>query len=393
MADENVNLLGLQTNVDVEDVLSDNIVDSGNDNTVVDVETDDILSDNVVDSGNNNTVVDVETDDVLSNNDVNSNNDNSTDNSTETNVDVEVEDSFNDNSDNLDVEDSFNDNRDQSDNSVDVDIEDSFNEDSSTNVDIEDSFNEDSSTNVDVEVELNDSFNDNTDNSVRNQDSFNITSSFNTQTLNDYSTTVGVRQYQAGNAEFNFESFLGGGSAAAAVKGAYGHGGGKGGIEELEINIDNRSLQFDQSVNQVINTGDGSGVAQAFSQSANVAFGDDSIAAGGDVSIDNSVVDVRIGDVNIGNEYITTTINDSFNDFSERYELEVDVEFEDSFNDFSDWTQYNTSVSDSFQIEDSFTTEIDSTFNNSWEWENEGNIFSPGAASNGGEVETDFEIF
>ena len=36
----------------------------------------------------------------------------------------------------------------------------------------------------------------------------------------------------------------------------------------------------------------------------------------------------------------------------------------------------------------SFTTEIDETFNNSWEWENEGNIFSPGAATTGGDVDT-----
>ena len=73
----------------------------------------------------------------------------------DTDVDLEVE-----------VEDSFNDNSDNSTN-VDVDINDSFNTDNSTDDDIVDSFNK------------------SWDNSVRNQDSFNVTSSFNTQTLNE----------------------------------------------------------------------------------------------------------------------------------------------------------------------------------------------------------------
>src|SRR5690606_9519699 len=104
------------------------------------------------------------------------------------------------------------------------------------------SFN-DSSTNLELEVEFEDSFNDNSrhDNSVRNQDSFNVTSSFNTQTLNDHSTTVGIRQYQAGFGDFNVDAALAGGK--------YGAAAGKYGAASGDINLDNRSLQLDQSVN------------------------------------------------------------------------------------------------------------------------------------------------
>ena len=363
MADQNQNLLGVQANVD--DVLSHN--DNNNignaDSTIVDVETDDVLSNNDVNSHNDSSDNSINTD-----NSNNSDNSNNADNSVETEVEVEVEDSFNDNSNN-----SINtDNSNNSDNSVETEVE----------VEVDESFNgsfNDQSTNVDVD--LADSFNDNSDNSVRNQDSFNITSSFNTQTLNDHSTTttVGVRQYQANNGDFNLGGLFGSASAAG-----FGGGHGKpGGDYEANISIDNSSFVFDQSVNQVISTngGDlGGNVIQGFSQTASIAFGDNSIAAGRDVNIDNSVVDFDFGDVNIGNTHVNTTITDSFNDFSHNFE----VEFEDSFNDYST----HTNVQDSFQVNDSFTTEIDDSFNNSWEWENEGNIFSPGAATTGGDVDT-----
>ena len=344
-------------------------------------------------------------DDVLSNNDILSHNDNSVDNSVDTDTNVKVEDSFQDNSDNstntkvdvdVDVEDSF---KDQSDNSTNVKVEDSFKDqsDNSTNVKIEDSFKDqsDNSTNVDVDVkdsfntdnstddDIVDSFNKSWDNSVRNQDSFNVTSSFNTQTLNDHSTTIGVRQYNAGFGDFNVGGLLGGGaSSLQTAKGAGGHGAGAG----LELDLDNRSLQVDQSVNQVIQTGDGSGVTQAFAQNATVAFGDDSIAAGRDVSIDNSVFEWKMGDVNIGNTAIDTRINDSFNDFSKNYDLDFELEVEDSFNDQS------TNTNLDLEIEDSFTSEIDNTFSKSIEWENSGNLFSPGAAAGGSEVETEIDF-
>ena len=293
------------------------------------------------------------------------------------------------------VEDSFKDNSDNSDNSVNTD-----NSDNSNNLDAElnvnDSFqdndwaqdNSDNSTNVDVDVDVdasdnsdnsvNDSNNDNSvndnrvDDSIKNQDSFNITSSFNHQTLNDDSTTVGVRQYQTNVGDFNLGGLMGG-------KG-WGHGGGAG-----DVNIDNRSVNFDQSVNQAISTGHGGDVSQDFSQSASLAFGDSSIAAGGDVSIDNSSFSVSVGDVNIGNTAINTTITDSFKDYSTNYDYDVDVDIDDSFNDNST----NTDVD--VDIQDSFTSEY--TDNDSFNWSNSGNIFSPHGATTGGEtteVDLDF---
>ena len=308
------------------------------------------------------------------------------DNSVNTDVDakLEVEDSFQDNSDNstnVGIEDSFQDNSDNSTNvdtdvDLEVEVEDSFNDnsDNSTNVDVDinDSFNTDNSTDDDIV----DSFNKSWDNSVRNQDSFNVTSSFNTQTLNDHSTTIGVRQYNSGFGDFNLGGLLGG-AAPLAAKGHAGAGGG------FDLDLDNRSLQLDQSVSQVIQTGDVSAVTQTFAQNATVAFGDESIAAGNDVNIDNSVFEWKMGDVNIGNTAIDTRINDSFNDFSKNYDLDLDVEVADSFNDQSQYTKLD------LDIEDSFTSEVDNTFSKSLEWENSGNIFSPGAAATGGDSDVD----
>lgn len=51
-------------------------------------------------------------------------------------------------------------------------------------------------------------------------------SSFNTQTLNDYSSTVGVRQYNAGFENLNFSGLTGGGLlGAGAVRGRRGEDG------------------------------------------------------------------------------------------------------------------------------------------------------------------------
>ena len=349
-------------NVVVEDVLSHN---DNSVNTDVDAKLE--VEDSFQDNSDNSTNTKVDVEDSL-----NDNSDNSTN--------VGIEDSFQDNSDNstntkVDVEDSLNDNSTNVDTDVDleVEVEDSFN-DNSTNVDVDinDSFNTDNSTDHDIV----DSFNKSWDNSVRNQDSFNVTSSFNTQTLNDHSTTIGVRQYNSGFGDFNLGGLLGG-AAPLAAKGHAGAGGG------FDLDLDNRSLQLDQSVSQVIQTGDGSAVTQAFAQNATVAFGDESIAAGNDVNIDNSVFEWKMGDVNIGNTAIDTRINDSFNDFSKNYDLDLDVEVADSFNDQSQYTKLD------LDIEDSFTSEVDNTFSKSLEWENSGNIFSPGAAATGGDSDVD----
>lgn len=341
MADDNTNSgLGAQTITEV---------------TELDVEVEDVGNTDVEDSGN----IDI----------ADSGNDNSTDNSVENeaeesfNTDVENEESFNtDNSVENEAEESFNDNS----TDLDVDLE----------VEIEDSFNDNSDNSINTEFE--DSFNE--DDSVRNTDSFNVTSSFNTQTLNDHSTSIGIRQYDTGFGDLN----LGGLGGMAAAGKSYGHGGGGG---DVDIDIDNRSLQLDQSVNQLINTGDGGGyVHQEFSQEANVAFGDGSIAAGGDVTVVDTTFDIEMGDISIGNTWIDTRINDSFQDNSVSNEWEMEVDIEDSFNDESETTNLDV------DIEDSFTSEVDATFENSWEWENEGNIFSPAAATTGGEVETELEF-
>ncbi|MBY6060356.1 IniB N-terminal domain-containing protein [Microbacterium esteraromaticum] len=72
--------------------------------------------------------------------------------------------------------------------------------------------------------------------------------------------------------------------------------------------VDARSTIVDQSVNQNIWT-EGGDVTQLFDQEAVVASGDESIAAGEDVSVVDSDVDVTVGDVSIGNE----TNDGSFN--------------------------------------------------------------------------------
>ncbi|WP_018768888.1 IniB N-terminal domain-containing protein [Arthrobacter sp. 162MFSha1.1] len=98
-----------------------------------------------------------------------------------TDVGLDVDDSFNDNSDNsdysdhsdhsvstdtdLDVRDSFNDNSDTS-TQASVEVEDSFNQDSSSTTTLEDSFNQDNSTASTVDVNVEDSFQDNSATSI-----------------------------------------------------------------------------------------------------------------------------------------------------------------------------------------------------------------------------------
>jgi hypothetical protein len=72
--------------------------------------------------------------------------------------------------------------------------------------------------------------------------------------------------------------------------------------------IDARSTVVDMSTNQNIWT-DGGDVTQIFDQEAVVASGDNSIGAGGDVTVDTSDTTVSVGDVSIGN----TTNTDSNN--------------------------------------------------------------------------------
>ncbi|MFH5824303.1 IniB N-terminal domain-containing protein [Georgenia sp. AZ-5] len=154
-----------ETDVDIEDSFNDDHSDNSDHSTNLDLEVDDSFNDNSDNSVDNSVDVEdsfnkeVEVEDSF-------------------NKDVDIDDSFNekhtdidytDNSDNsvtetdVEIEDSFN--KDQSTN-VDVELEESFNQDNSTNVekdvdvDVEDSFN-DNSTNTETDVDVEDSFNDN----------------------------------------------------------------------------------------------------------------------------------------------------------------------------------------------------------------------------------------
>ncbi|MGY1704290.1 IniB N-terminal domain-containing protein [Geodermatophilus sp. SYSU D00697] len=149
---------GIVAGDDVEDVTIDNsdnsVNDSYNDSYDVSGDGNAVGRDNDVDT-EIDTDIDVENSGNTQNGDGNvAGNGNDTDNSTD--VEVDVEDSFNeDNSDNS-VNDSGNDNSDNS-------VNDSGNDNSTTTtteVEVEDSFN-DNSTDVDVDVE--DSFQDNSD--------------------------------------------------------------------------------------------------------------------------------------------------------------------------------------------------------------------------------------
>ncbi|MGB3954550.1 MAG: IniB N-terminal domain-containing protein [Brooklawnia sp.] len=123
------------------------------------------------------------------------------------------------------------------------------------------------------------------------------------------------------------------------------------------FNIDNRSTIVDQSVNQNIwAQGD---VTQIFDQEAVLALGDNSIAVGDDVNIDNSETDVTIGDVSIGNTTTDVEITDSFNDESTDVLVDLETEATDSFNDESTNTTVDVTVDDSFQVNDSFQAQTE----------------------------------
>ena len=104
--------------------------------------------------------------------------------------------------------------------------------------------------------------------------------------------------------------------------------------------VDARSTIVDQSVNQNIWT-EGGDVTQIFDQEAVVASGDESVAAGNDASIVNSDTDITTGDVSIGND----EYNDSFNEDNSDT-TDIDDSFQDnSTNDDST----NAAVEDSVQ--------------------------------------------
>lgn len=102
--------------------------------------------------------------------------------------------------------------------------------------------------------------------------------------------------------------------------------------------VDDRDTVVDQSVNQNI-WADGD-VTQVFDQDATVASGDDALAAGDDLSIDqsedNSTTITAGNDANVGNDVTQTTTQDSYNetvDSSTTTDASTDVVVQDSFDE------------------------------------------------------------
>ncbi|HWI31679.1 MAG TPA: hypothetical protein VNT50_09300 [Microbacterium sp.] len=225
---------------------------------------------------------------------------------------------------------------------VGVDVADSFNEDShdvdvETDVEIDDSFNDnsDNSTDDDTDNSVDDSYNDNSDNSV--DDSYNDNSD---HSVDDHSINAGARSYSTG---FN----------DLTLGGAAGDG---------DVWVDNRATIVDQSVNANVAAhgpvGAGSGA------DAVVASGDDSIAAGDDIDIDQTLDESTTitggGDVNVGNETEITTVIGSFNtwtDNSVETDGSIEVDIEDSWND----------ESESYTADNSFNEELVSVSENDWD--------------------------
>lgn len=247
-------------------------------------------------------------------------------------------------------------------------IDGSFNdlEDNSVNVDASatDSFNTDASTNDNstTEVGIVDSGNVDSGNTAIDIEDSGNTFDFTAwvdasdNSVNDDSINAGVRSYNLG---FDGASF--GGAAGAA--------GG-------DVLINNQNTVVDQSVSG--NYAVAGDLAQEFANSSVTASGDDSVAAGGDVTV-TTIVDQSTsidaeGDVlidstktenwaiNSGNSYdfdysytdesVTVDVADSFNDYS------LDVGVTDSFNDESlvfDYTDVDVTVD---AIVDSTVTDI-----------------------------------
>ncbi|GAA1954908.1 hypothetical protein [Microbacterium aquimaris] len=317
----NDNNLGVNENEVLSDNFSDNdnsVNDSGNTENELEVEIEDNNVASVVgneDSGNSNSY-----NDLLSNNDTEIEDSGNSDsyNDTEVEVDVDVDIDASDNSTHDDsTNDSYND-------------KDSYNDEDSYN-DYEDSYNRDSYNDTEIEID-------------------------NSTNLDDESVTVGVRQYNTGFGDFHVGGLAGAGAAAA-------------GAAALNIEIDNRATQVDQSVNQSIVAGDD--VSQRISNDVVVNTGDWGAAAGDDAEVSSTETSISVGDVMIGNTTIDTHIQESFNDMSTNSWTEYEMEIDDSFNSFEQETEIEVEVEDSFN-------EFDSDVDNDWEWENNGNIFSPG---------------
>lgn len=126
------------------------------------------------------------------------------------------------------------------------------------------------------------------------------------------------------------------------------------------FHIDNRSVIVDQSVNQNIFT-EGGDLTQVFDQESVMAFGDDSLAAGNDASVEETDTDVTIGDISVGNTTTTNDIDNSFNDDITETSTSMNVEATDSFNEEATAVAIADSFNDSVEIENEVEIENDTT--------------------------------
>ena len=206
----------------------------------------------------------------------------------------------------------------------------SVNDSGNADLGVTGSFNEDSH-----DTDTADSYNTWTDESTH--DSYNTA---NVSFTDDHSVEVGARSYNTGFGDLS----LG------------GLGGGAG-----DTLIDGRGTVLDQSVNQNI---DAYSVEQSHDSWAVVGSGDGSIAAGGDVTVNQSLDDSTTitggGDVNVGNgPDIVYTIGsgNSYTDNSTETDASQDWDIDDSFNDNSE----------SYDATNSFNDEITSTSDTDWD--------------------------
>jgi hypothetical protein len=201
-----------------------------------------------------------------------------------------------------------------------------------TDLSVDGSFNEDSHDSY-----TDDSGNTWTDESVNdsnNSASFSYT--------DDHSVEVGARSYSTGFGDLS----LG------------GLGGGAG-----DTLIDGRATVIDQSVNQNV---DAFGVEQTHENWAVVGSGDGSIAAGGDVSVhqslDESTTITGGGDVNVGNVTdIVNTIgsNNEYTDSSTTTDASQEWDIDDSMNDSSSTYDATNSFNDEIAITNETDWDVD----------------------------------
>jgi len=212
----------------------------------------------------------------------------------------------------------------------------SYEETTTTDTTIVDSGNVDSGN---TDWNIDGSGNDNSDNSVNgsfNEDTdITVTDSFNTdESWTDASTNAGVREYNTG-----FEGYGGFGGGAAAIHSS--------------------ATITDQSVNQnVASTGD---VDQFFANSSVTASGEGSLAAGGDVTISQSLdrstnIDAG-GDINIGNSTEIVDIDGSYNESTTTIDI-TDASQDWSFDNVGNDNSLNVDLTDSFN-EDFSTVETE----------------------------------